>query len=80
MSKLLVGNRTLQVLHVSGNAIGDDGISAITEQLQHITTLIRLYVQRCGLSEQGTVVCVRCILIHADSEDYLTIYHSCEAV
>ena len=43
----------------------------IVEQLQHITTLTKLYVDDCGLSVKGTVVCVRCILVQ--SEDYLTI-------
>ena len=62
MSKLLVENYTLQVLRVSDNGIGDDGISVIVEQLQHITTLTVLYVEKCGLSAKGTVVCVRCIL------------------
>ena len=64
VSKLLVGNCTLQVLNVSSNDIGDDGISVIVEQLQHITTLTELYVGDCGLSAKGTVVCVRCILVH----------------
>ena len=63
VSKLLVGNCTLQELNVSSNDIGDDGISVIVEQLQHITTLTKLYVRRCGLSVKGTVVCVRCILV-----------------
>ena len=63
VSKLLVGNCTLQSLDVCGNGIGDDGISVIVEQLQHITTLTKLYVQECGLSVKGSVVCVRCILV-----------------
>ena len=53
VSKLLVGNCTLQVLDVSDNDIGDDGISVIVEQLQYITTLSKLYVYRCGLSVKG---------------------------
>ena len=65
VSKLLVGNCTLQELNVCYNKIGDDGISVIVEQLQHITTLqlIQLSVEGCGLSVKGTVVCVRCILV-----------------
>ena len=59
VSKLLVGNCTLQELNVSFNDIGDDGISVIVEQLQHITTLTELDVRRCGLFMKGTVVCVR---------------------
>ena len=61
MSQLLVRNCTLQELTVNANNIGDDGISVIVEQLQHITTLTKLHVEECGLSVKGTVVCVRCI-------------------
>ena len=50
VSKLLVGNCTLQVLYVSYNPIGDDGISVIVEQLQHITTLTKLYVSRSKIN------------------------------
>ena len=53
VSKLLVGNCTLQYLNVNHNDIGDDGISVIVEQLQHITTLTKLYVLECGLSGKG---------------------------
>ena len=63
VSKLLAGNCTLQLLNVSGNDIGDDGISVIVEQLHHITTLTKLDVHNCGLSVKGSVVCVRCILV-----------------
>ena len=60
VSKLLMGNHSLQKLYVSHNNIGDDGISVIAEQLQHITTLTRLDVVSCGLSVKGsyTVLCV----------------------
>ena len=71
VSKILMGNCTLQVLDVSSNTIGDDGISVIVEQLQRITTLTELVVIECGLSVKGTIVCVNCI--SPDSEDYLTI-------
>ena len=73
VNKILMGNCTLQVLNVSSNTIGDDGISVIVEQLQHITTLTELDVTKCRLSVKGTIVCVKCI-ISPDSEDYLTIY------
>ena len=74
ISKILMGNCTLQVLNVSDNSIGDDGISVIVEQLQHITTLTELrVVLKCGLTVKGTIVCIKCIIISPDSEDYLTI-------
>ena len=68
VSKLLMGNCTLQVFDVSSNNIGDDGISVIVEQLQNITTLTKLVVTKCGLSVKGS--------FHSatpDSEDYITI-------
>ena len=60
VSKLLMGNCSLQELYVCNNNIGDDGISVIAEQLQHITTLHTLNVSSCGLSVKGsyTVLCV----------------------
>lgn len=36
LSRLLVGNCTLDMLNVSGNAVGDEGVSVLVEQLQHI--------------------------------------------
>ena len=74
VTKLLVGNCTLQVLQLGYNDIGDDGISMIVEQLQHITTL---NVEQCGLSVKGTVVHMYvkyiAIAISLDSEDYFTV-------
>ena len=58
VSKLLVGNCTLQMLNASFNHIGDDGISVIVEQLQHITTLTVLNVDQCGLSVKGIATVV----------------------
>ena len=57
MSKLLK-NYSLEKFNVCYNNIGDDGISVIVEQLQHITTLTGLYVSRCGLSIKGNITCI----------------------
>ena len=54
VSKLLMRNCSLQVLHVCHNNIGDDGISVIVEQLQHITTLTTLNVIKCGFTVKGS--------------------------
>ena len=56
VSKLLMRNCTLQVLHVSYNTITDDGISVIVEHMQNITTLTNLRVSKCGLSVKGRYV------------------------
>ena len=47
-------NHSLEKFNVSNNNIGDDGISVIVEQLQHITTLTKLDVSECGLSVKGS--------------------------
>ena len=57
ISQLLNVTHTLQELDIGQNDIGDDGISVISEALQHNKSLIILDVQRCGLSEKGNVVC-----------------------
>ena len=38
------------MLDVAGNRIGDDGISMISEELQHNKSLTELSVRECGLS------------------------------
>ena len=50
---IITGSTTLRVLHVGGNQIGDDGISMISEELQHNNSLTKLIVERCGLSAKG---------------------------
>ena len=49
-------HHSLEQLNICCNNIGDDGISAIVEQLQHITTLTTLYVSNCGLSAKGNIM------------------------
>jgi len=52
ISEVLVGKRTLQVLNISYNNIGDDGITAIAKAL--INSQIReLYVVKCGITFTG---------------------------
>ena len=55
VSKLLTRNCTLQVLDVSDNTIGDDGISVIVDQLQKVTNsrISKLWIIRCGISLTG---------------------------
>ena len=55
VSQLLMRNHSLKKFNVCYNNIGDDGISVIVEQLQHITTLTTLDVVECGLSVKGNV-------------------------
>ena len=51
---------TLQVLNMSPNTIEDEWKSVMVEQLQHVTTLTKLSIIKCGLSVKGTIVCVKC--------------------
>ena len=57
ISKLLNVTHTLQHLDIIGNDIGDDGMAVISEALQHNKSLTELWVEKCGLSVKGTVVC-----------------------
>ena len=57
ISQLLNVTHTLQVLYMSNNVIGDDGMAVISEALQHNKSLTTLVVAECGLSVKGTVVC-----------------------
>ena len=52
---MITGSPSLRVLHVSGNNIGDDGISLC---FQHINTVTELRVVHCGLSVKGSVYCI----------------------
>ena len=55
VSKLLMRNCTLQVLRVSANSIGDDGISVIVEQLNKVTNsrISQLWIAECGITLTG---------------------------
>lgn len=55
VSELLKDNRTLQVLNIGGNHIGDDGMSLVLKELQLNNTMTELRIAGCGLSLQGTV-------------------------
>ena len=57
ISQLLNVTHTLQVLIMSNNDIGDDGMAVISEALQHNKSFTTLRVELCGLSVKGTVVC-----------------------
>ena len=50
---IITGRTTLRVLDVGGNPISDNGMSMISEELQHNNSLTELGVERCGLSAKG---------------------------
>ena len=50
---IITGSTTLRVLDFGSNKIGDDGISMILEELQHVNSLTELSVLGCGLSVKG---------------------------
>ena len=53
ISVIITGSTALRVLNVGGNKIGDDGISMISEELQHNKSLTELNVHSCELSVKG---------------------------
>ena len=53
ISKMMMVNHSLQELHMWGNDIGDDGISAIAGALSH-SKINKLDVQRCNITLIGT--------------------------
>ena len=58
ISQLLNVTHRLQWFFMSDNDIGDDGMKVISEALQHNKSLTELWVDKCGLSVKGTIVCV----------------------
>lgn len=54
MSTVITGGTALRHLNVSGNDIGDDGISVITKGLQCNLALTKLNVSRCKISVKGS--------------------------
>jgi len=48
----------LRELDVSGNPIGDDGMTLISSELQYNNVLTELGMQLCGLSVKGILLCI----------------------
>ena len=52
ISKMMMGNHSLQQLNISSNDFGDDGISAIAGALGNCK-ISKLYVSQCGITLTG---------------------------
>ena len=50
---MLIVNRTLKHLNITGNKIQDDGVRDIMEGLQHNYTLTKLGLGVCEISVKG---------------------------
>ena len=50
---MLMENKKLQHLDISGNVIGDDGVRHVTEGLQQNDSVTKLMLQRCDISVKG---------------------------
>ena len=82
VGELLKVNNSLQGLDMSGNPIGDDGVSAVADGLQCNNTLTKLHVQECGFSVKGTVVyktefkiiCPCQVLVYLVKQDHFDQY------
>ena len=85
ISQLLNVTHTLQELNLYNNDIGDDGMIAISEALQHNKSLTTLTVGQCGLSSKGTIVC-KCSmirlhrLIELPYTDYVVLWLQCDCI
>ena len=71
IGEMLKINHTLKYLHIAGNPIGDDGISAISDSLHFNTTLIQLVARTCKFCVKGAeslakMLQVNKILTHLD--------------
>ena len=53
---IVTGSVSLRMLCVSGNPIGDEGISLISSELRCNNVLIGLEVMNCGLSVKGALM------------------------
>jgi len=50
---MLMENKKLQHLDISGNKIGDDGVRHVTEGLQQNDILTKLWLWDCEISVKG---------------------------
>ena len=50
---MLIDNKKLQHLNVSGNELGDEGMRHITEGLQQNNILTELLLYNCEISAKG---------------------------
>ena len=50
---LLMENKKLEILDISGNHIGNEGVSAVCEVLHNNTNLTELRMYVCGISVEG---------------------------
>ena len=51
---IITGSTTLRELNVSGNIMGNNGISEITKGLQSNKTLVQLNVADCKVTAKGS--------------------------
>ena len=58
ISEMIKINHTLQLLNISDNPIGDEGIAAIATNLKN-STISKLYVYRCKITVTGATSLAR---------------------
>ena len=66
ISQLLNVTHIIQVLDITYNDIGDEGMAVISKALQYNKLLTTLMVEQCGLSVKGTVA----------SGNYVLMFHN----
>ena len=50
---LLMENKTITLLSIGDNQIGNEGVAAICDGLKNTTTMTELNMEHCGLSVEG---------------------------
>ena len=54
-------NHTLQLLYISGNPIGDEGIAAIATNIKN-SMISKLYVGWCEITVTGAIALAKCLV------------------
>mmetsp|Transcript_38657 Transcript_38657/g.54417 ORF Transcript_38657/g.54417 Transcript_38657/m.54417 type:complete len:205 (+) Transcript_38657:76-690(+) len=71
----LAENTTLEVLHLGGNRVGDEGAIALAECLYRNKTLKRLYLANAGVGESGAVALAEA-LRHNTTVEIVDLLHN----
>ena len=69
---MLMENKKLQHLNISGNDFGDDGVRNVTEGLQQNDTVTNLMLRGCNISVKGNY----CNLEHGHMDQYLCVSYA----
>ena len=77
LARALIANRSnaMQKLYISGNKIGDNGVTSIATALQTNTTMTVLGISACNMSEEGAESLARALAISRSLQVLLMHYN-----